>query len=333
MAKSIRNKIFFLSFSFLFVTACVVSACSKNEDYVKCEGVIWNTSYHITYKGPKSLQDSIIPVMNRVSRSLSVFDKNSLVSLLNILDSLKVDSIFITVFDASKKIHEYSGGKFDPTVGPLIDAWGFGINHTPTSDTLLIDSIRSFVGFDKTYRHGEWIVKEDIRTRFNFSAIAKGYGCDALGEMFHRNGVKDFMVEIGGELTLSGKSPLCDNWRIAIDAPMYGNNPGDMAALVISISDSGVATSGNYRNYREEDSKKIGHTISPLSGLPFESDILSATVIAPSCMEADALATACMAGTSQEAISLLDSINLPGLLILTSDSVYISPSFQKFIVP
>lgn len=313
------------------ILAGVHMSCSSKDKYVKCEGLIWNTLYHITYRGPETLQDSIMPTLEEVGRSLSVFDKNSLVTKLNANDGVEADSHLTKVYEASMRVHELSEGLFDPTVGPLIDAWGFGLGHVPNSDTLAIDSIRTFVGLRKTHIKGSRIFKHDTRIRFNFSAIAKGYGCDAVGEMFRRNGVEDYMIEIGGELTLSGQSPSGHDWKIAVDAPVEGKNPGEETALILNLTDVGIATSGNYRNFRNEDNgAKSAHTISPITGRPFISEILSATVIAPSCMEADALATACMAGTPAEARTLISKTQCEGLLILP-DTIWMSPGFSKYI--
>lgn len=280
--------------------------------------MIWNTLYHVTYKGPASLQDSILPVLNEVGRSLSVFDSNSLVSLLNNSDSVRADSHLRKVYLASRRINELSAGRFDPTVSPLVDAWGFGPSHQASNDTLAIDSILAFVGINKTRLHDDWLVKDDLRTRFNFSAIAKGYGCDCVADMFRRNGVSDFMVEIGGEIVLSGLSPSGGLWRIAIDTPKEGLAPGEESLEVLELTDAAIATSGNYRNFRIVDGNKVGHTISAVTGRPYAGEILSATVIAPSCMEADALATACMAGNVDMARSLLSEAKASGILV-TSD--------------
>lgn len=304
--------------------------CAEKTSYVRTEGMIWNTLYHITYKGPKSLRDSILPVLNEVSRSLSVFDKSSLISELNNSDSVKADSHLIKVYDESKRISKISGGNFDPTISPLIDAWGFGPDHRTNPDTLAIDSILLFVGIEKTKRKGEFIYKNDTRTRFNFSAIAKGYGCDAVGEMFKRNGVEDYMVEIGGEISLSGKSPSGSKWRISVDAPKEGIKPGEESTVILELTDVGIATSGNYRNFREENGKKLAHTISPITGKPYVNSILSATVVSSTCMEADALATACMAGKPEEAEKLLRETKSEGMLIF-EDSLWMTPGFKKYI--
>lgn len=306
------------------------SGCSKNDRYIKSEGIIWNTIYHITYKGPENLKDSILPVLNEVSRSLSIFHPNSLVCQLNDNKSIKADRHFIAVYDESKRINEISGGNFDPTLSPLIDAWGFGLRHTPNSDTIAIDSILNFIGLSRTYRINDTIVKEDIRTRFNFSAIAKGYGCDAVAEMFSRNGVDDYMIEIGGEITLRGQSPSGKKWSIGIDAPVENAVPGEEELLILSLTDCGVATSGNYRNFRREGENIVAHTISPHTGRPFVSEILSATVVAGSCMEADGMATACMASSLPEAISLIQTNPVEGLLIF-QDSIWMSPGFKDLV--
>ena len=320
------SKLFFL----IILVFILFPSCSQKGEYSKAEGIIWNTLYHITYKGSSELQDSILPVLNEISKSLSVFDKQSLVAKLNISDSIEADKHLIRVYEKSKQIHKISNRHFDPTVSPLVDAWGFGIGHIPSADTLSIDSILNFVGFDKTYCSGNWIIKKDPRIRFNFSAIAKGYGCDALGEMFKRNGIVDYMVEIGGEVALSGVSPSGNLWSIAIDSPCEDLKPGEESVMILNLTDVGIATSGNYRNYREEGGNKTAHTISPLTGRPFQSEILSATVIANSCMEADALATACMAGTPSEAKELLMASHAEGLLIL-ADTMFMTPGFQQFI--
>lgn len=325
---NLRNTQLFL---IILIFVCCISGCDKARQYKRMEGMIWNTVYHITYKGPDHLKDSVIPVLEKVGKSLSVFDPKSLVSKLNSSDSVVADADLLIVYKKSKEINRLSKGLFDPTVSPLIDAWGFGIGHKATNDTTKIDSLLAFTGIAKTYLKDAVIVKQDHRTRFNFSAIAKGYGCDAVGEMFKRNGVTDYMIEIGGEIVLSGKSSAATDWHISIDSPGEDDNLQHESAMVISLTDVGIATSGNYRNYRDEGDKRLAHTISPLTGRPFFSEILSATVVAPTCMEADALATACMASPLDEAIKLLQSYKAEGVLIC-QDTLIITPGFRKFII-
>lgn len=320
-----KPKFFLLALIFLSLSSC------QKSGYVKMEGMVWNTVYHITYNGPESLKDSVLTVLQEVSNSLNVFNDNSLVSKLNKSDSIKADSHLLAVFESSKKINSLSHGNFDPTLSPLITAWGFGKGHQPTLDTLKIDSILQFVGLDKTFSQNGFIYKLDPRIQFNFSAIAKGYGADAIADMFKRNKVYDYMVEIGGEIALNGLSPSGDDWKIAIDAPLEENLDQSQVALIISLTDCGMATSGNYRNFRNEGGVKTAHTISPQTGRPFFSKILSATVIASSCMEADALATACMASEPAQAKKMLEEANVNALLIF-ADSLWMSPGFKALVI-
>ncbi|MDE6297874.1 MAG: FAD:protein FMN transferase, partial [Muribaculaceae bacterium] len=300
--------------------------------YVSEEGMVWNTQFHITFKGPSTLKDSILSVLEEVGHNLSVFDSTSLVSKVNRRNSTVVNRDFIAVYNMSKKINQLTDGMFDPTLSPLITAWGFGPGHKISSDTLKVDSILKFVGLNKTSLNDSVLIKENRKIEFNFSAIAKGYGCDRVAEMFKRNGVTDFLIEIGGEIVASGISPHNSNWNISIDRPVISSSEIiHDSQVIISFTDMGLATSGNYRNYHESGSSRYGHTISPVTGRPIQTDVLSATVLAPSSMEADALSTSFMALGSKKASELTLRLKLPVMLIL-SDSVWFSPEFEKLIV-
>ncbi|MDE5874369.1 MAG: FAD:protein FMN transferase, partial [Muribaculaceae bacterium] len=205
----------------------------------------------------------------------------------------------------------------------------FGKGHTFTADTAAVDSVLKFVGFDKTALNGKILQKQDIRTQFNFSAIAKGFGCDKVGEMLKRNGVSDYIVEIGGEISLSGNAPGRSGWRVAIDKPVESAGAEHQQGVVVNITDCGLATSGNYRNFHKEGKNTLGHTISPLTGRPVQTDVISATVMAPTCMEADGAATACMAAGSAMAKRLLNDLGYEGMLILADTTVWMSEGFRK----
>ncbi|MDE5869843.1 MAG: FAD:protein FMN transferase [Muribaculaceae bacterium] len=321
---------------FIFISSlCLCFSNCKNDnrkDYISEEGMVWNTQFHITFKGSPELKDSIRTVLEEVGHNLSVFDTTSLVSVVNRQDSTIVNSDFISVYNMSEKIYRLTDGMFDPTLSPLITAWGFGPGHKISSDTLKVDSILDFVGLKKTKLIDSLLIKENKRIEFNFSAIAKGYGCDRVAEMFKRNGVNDFLIEIGGEIVASGFNPHHSDWNISIDRPIISNS--DVihdSQVIISFTDMGLATSGNYRNYFENGSNRYGHTISPVTGRPVQTDVLSATVLSTSSMEADALATSFMALGSKKASELALRLKLPVMLIL-SDSVWVSPQFEKLIV-
>lgn len=315
------------------VTGCGSGRGQEAGEYQKTEGMIWNTVYHITYRGPESLKDSIMPVLQRVGDALNVFDSKSLVSLVNSHDSTPVDNDFIQVYAASARINRLTGGAFDPTLSPLITAWGFGKGHKATADTARIDSILQFTGIGRTRIKNDALVKDDVRIQFNFSAIAKGYGCDCVGEMFRRNGVEDYLVEIGGEIAASGESPTGGKWRISVDRPeLQADTILHDSQCVVEFTDNGMATSGNYRNFHtDKGGGNYGHTISSKTGRPVATDVVSATVIAKTAMEADALATSFMAMGSEAAKNLNRSLRLPVMLVLSDSTVWTSDQFQKLI--
>lgn len=288
------------------------------------QGMVWNTMYHITYASNVSLDDSILAVMKQVENSLSVFNDSSLVSRVNRADSLQVDSLFAKVFVESQRINALSDGAFDPTVAPLVELWGFGknknIDHTPNSQE--IDSVREYVGIADCRLTDGYIVKKSPETKFNFSAIAKGYGCDMIGRMMQRNGVKNYMIEIGGEIALNGKSPHGGMWRIMVDAPIQSNDSVIHEQMaIIEVDSCGIATSGNYRNYHVIDGTPMGHSIDPFTGRPAITTILSATVIAPDCLTADALATACMIMSLDAATAMIENIPGAAALFVTVDPI------------
>ncbi len=314
------------------LASCSHNKSSENIAYQRQEGFVWNTSFHVTYQSKQSFEDSILKVLDRVGKSLSVFDPTSLVSLVNQQDSTPVNTDFIRVYIMSVKINKASKGAFDPTLSPLINAWGFGKGHTVSADTAKIDSIMKFVGISKTRLSHDAIVKNDPRVQFNFSAIAKGYGCDAVGEMLEQNGVDNFLVEIGGEIMAKGTSPSGGKWRVSVDRPLLSADKEiHESQTIIEFTDMGVATSGNYRNFHTGNGQIYGHTISPVTGRPVQTDILSATVLAKNAMEADGIATAYMALGSKKAKETNKLLKKPVLLVLADSSVWMSPQFEKLV--
>lgn len=306
--------------------------CSHSAPYQTVDGGVWNTTYHISYQSDVQLDDSIRMVMKQVEMSLSPFNKNSLISQINRGDSVRPDSLLRRVFLASQNVNRLSNGAFDPTVAPLINLWGFGYKETglqPSQES--IDSILSLVGiYECRIDSAGYILKRNYNTEFNFSAITKGYGCDLVGEMLRRNGCRNFMVEIGGEIALDGVNPRGGKWRIMVDAPIDSDTAVVHERMaVIELSQGGVATSGNYRNYRMTQEGKVWHTINPVTGRPAHTDLLSATVIAPSAMLADAFATSCMAMQSNEAVEMLSKVDGVEALLVTADSTIVTPGFPE----
>lgn len=310
----------------------LATACGSKSSYRKLEGGVWATTYHITYNSPVDLSDSVRAVFKQVEMSLSPFADSSLISRINRGEALAADSLLRRIFLASQEVNRNSGGAFDPSVSPLVNLWGFGYKKTGVEPTqAAIDSLLPLVGIaDCRLAPSGVIAKKHPSTEFNFSAITKGYGCDLVGEMFRRNGVTDYMVEIGGEIALAGVNDRGEKWRIMIDAPVENDTAVVHSRMaVIAPGEGGVATSGNYRNYRTTKEGKVWHTISPVTGRPATTNMLSATVVAPSAMLADAYATACMAMNGEQAREMLKNVKGVEALLVTTDTILSTPGFPE----
>ena len=270
-------------------------SCSQRAEYKKSAGKIFGTYYAVTYQSSEDLSSGMREVMDGVNNSLSTFNKNSVISKINNNEEVVLDTLFTNMFVKAMEISELTGGAFDITVAPLVNAWGFGFD--PSSDkkwlsAVEVDSIMQFVGYKKVWIEDSTLVKADPRVRLDASAIAKGYGCDLVAEYLRAKGCQNFMVDIGGELVVAGVNPHGKKWRVGVSKPE--NTTDANVVEVLEVTDCAVATSGNYRQFYQTEDGMVGHTIDPRTGRPAVNNIVSATIIAPTCMEADALATAAM---------------------------------------
>lgn len=313
------NKLTLCAVTAIVALSAVLAACGR-ESYREMSGAVWGTTYNIIYRSDRALDDSVRAEMRRVELSLSMFCDSSTVSRINRGETDAADPMFAEVFAEARRVAAASGGAFDPTVAPLVELWGFGRHrHDSVPSREAVDSVLATVGIADCRMEGLTVVKKHGGTQFDFSAIAKGYGCDRVASVLARNGCGDYMVEIGGEVVVGGKSPRGDNWRVMIDAPVGGEVPVHERLAVIE-PEGGVATSGNYRNYRDTPGGRVGHTIDPLTGYPRQTVTLGATVVAPRCMTADALATAIMAMEPDSAVAMVERMEGVEALIVTGDS-------------
>ena len=296
-------------------------SCRKPTEYYFSQGEIFRTSFHIKYRYHKPLGEEIQAVLDAFDLSLNPFNKESVISKVNNNQPVEVDDYFLTVFNKSKAISEISDGAFDITCAPLINLWGFGFSKADSVTAQMIDSVKSFVGYQKVHLDGRKIIKDDPRILLNMSAIAKGYSCDVVADLLESYGIEDYMVEIGGEIRAKGKNPNGVCWKIEIPKPDDDQNGMKKERLkVLELCNRSMATSGNYRNYYIKDGKKYAHTINPQTGYPSENEMLSATVIADDCMTADAYATTFMVLGLEKSLAL--AANTPGLeyVFVYSDS-------------
>lgn len=271
------------------------------------EGSIFGTFYHITYQSTENLQEGINAVLKQVDQSLSPFNKNSVITAINENTSMNTDSMFTEVFLLAQEVSEATNGAFDITVAPLVNLWGFGFKNIDNVNDTKVDSILPFIGYQKVCLINGKIEKEAPQLMLDCSAIAKGYGVDAAGKYLESKGIKNYMVEIGGEIRARGTNPQGELWRIGINTPKDDpTSTSNEIEEIIQVTQLSMATSGNYRNYYEKDGKKFAHTIDPRTGYPIQHNILSSTVLAQDCATADAYATAFMVLGLEEAQKILN---------------------------
>lgn len=289
-------KWFFLAF--LIVGTVIILSESKQSkpEYRKAQGLVFGTSYNVTYLYNADLKPEIEHTLALVDSALSMFNPESTISAVNQSESIQVtDTMFLKVFRRAMEISRMTRGAFDITVAPAVNAWGFGFKHAENVSQATVDSLRSIIGYTKIHEQDGLITKDDARIMLDCSAIAKGFGSDMVAQMFRSKGINDYMVEIGGEIVLSGRNPKGKEWNIGINKPIEDSlSINNELQTVIPITDIAMATSGNYRNFYVKDGRKYAHTIDPHTCMPVSHTLLSATVFADDCATADALATSMM---------------------------------------
>jgi len=281
-------------------------ACNKS-DITTISGTGLGTYYQITIADRNNITpyqiDSIITVLNN---SASIFNPHSLVSKINRNETDSLNSILKQILEISLQVSEETEGAFDCTVGALVNLWGFGNDFNPNSSENALVKALETVGYKKIKIDKDRVIKENPDTQLNFNAIAKGYCVDMVTAFLSSKGLENFIVDIGGELYVSGKRTPQQKWRVGIQKPTENRDDEIAAEEVMELKNMAVATSGNYRNYIEENGKRYGHTINPHTGYPETNDLLSVTVLASTCALADAYATAFMVMGKEKARTFVE---------------------------
>ena len=295
------------------VIAAVLLLLLPNEpkkQYFHNQGNIFGTYYNIRYEGSEDLHQAIKDRLQDFDNSLSMFNENSVISKINRNEDVVTDSLFEHMFCEAQAISQLSNGAFDITVAPLVNAWGFGTSQVKGERLEVrgkIDSLKAFVGYHNIQLEGHTLLKKDERIVLDASAIAKGYACDVIANLLFQNGIENLLVDIGGEVVVKGYNDKGNAWRVGITRPTIDATGAEKELQeVIASTDLCMATSGNYLQYYFQDGQRRSHTIDPRSGYPVEHSLLSATVVASSCMRADALATACMVLGAEKALEMIE---------------------------
>lgn len=309
-------------FALFFVALAIFFLCydmPKEKEYQHRDGFVFGTVYSITYSNPDNsdLSSHINNALNAVNNSLSMFNQESTISKINNNQPVVLDSLFLTVWNEGQYVSRCTDGAFDMTVAPLVDLWGFGLKNRELVTDAQVDSIRQYVGYELAVLESGEIHKAYPEIRIDAGAIAKGYACDVVADTLEAYGCTDFCIEIGGELTVKGLNSKGVNWHIAINKPLEDSLCFNREIQdIVELTNCGMATSGNYRNFYELEGKKYSHTIDPRTGYPVRHNLLSATIVAPNCMVADAWATACMVvGLEKAKIWINNRSDLKGYLI------------------
>lgn len=323
--------------AFLIVGTVVIVGRQSDMEYLSIHGMVFGTTYNITYQSDQKLDEGVKDVLQEVDDALSPFNPRSVITAVNENRKVKLNTMFTEVYNRAMEVSAATDGAFDITVAPLVNQWGFGFKTKQFPNRHDIDSIMQFVGYEKTRLEDGRVVKDDPRMMLDCSSIAKGYGCDKVAEYLRSKGVENYMVEIGGEIVVKGRNPRGQKWKIGVNKPVNDSLAvnHDMQA-VLNISDCAMATSGNYRNFYIKDGKKYAHTVDPKTGYPIQHNILSATVIAPDCTTADAFATAFMVMGLDRARKVLDKrSDVIAYFICSGDNgenmVWCSPKLERMI--
>ncbi len=305
---------------------------AHNKRYFTDSGLVFGTTYHITYECDTALTASIRAAFAQVDGSLSMFNEHSTISAINRNDtSVVLDALFCRVFDRSMEVSAATDGAFDITVAPLVNAWGFGFKQSRVPTQHDIDSLLQIVGYQKIEHQEDRIVKADPRVMLDCGAIAKGFGCDVVANTLKAHGVENYIVEIGGEVAVNGHNAQGEAWRIGINKPLDDSlSVASEIQQIATLTHGGMATSGNYRNFYVSDGKKYAHTIDPQSGYPVQHRLLSATIVADDCMTADAFATACMVLGLERSLQLCAANGLQGFFIYSDGDEFKTTQTANF---
>ena len=320
----------------LIVGTILIIRQQHSMPYQQCSGVIFGTTFHVTYQYDDDLEAEVVDKLKEVDAALSMFNEQSTISKINNNQAVEPNKMFLDVFQLAQQVSKDTHGAFDITVAPLVNLWGFGFKHAQEPTKHAIDSLRQFVGYQKVSYDGKTIQKQDPRIMLDCSAIAKGYGTDVVARLMDEKGVKNYLVEIGGEVVTRGISEKRVPWKIGVTKPTDDSlHIGNELQTVLNVTDKAMATSGNYRNFYYKGGRKYAHTINPKTGRPVQHNILSATVLCNQCAKADAYATAFMVMGLDKAREVLE--RNPDLMVYFiyddkgQNKVWYSPSMKDKI--
>ena len=291
----------------------LLASCGSQPKKMMLQGFVQGSTYSITYydEQGRNFQKEIDSIFHAVDLSVNLWVDSSVISKVNRNEEVELDEIFIDNFNIAQEAACLSDGSFDPTISPLVAAWGFGAKNGEriTENGELIDSLLQLVDYRKVRIEEGKVVKENPAMMLDFNAIAQGYTTDLVSALLDAKGVDSYIVDIGGEVFARGTKPGGKQWVVGIEKPAANWDSERVVQQRVELKDKGIVTSGSYRKYVERDGKRYSHCIDPSTGYPVEHNLLSATVIAENATWADALASICMVMGMERSLELINGMD------------------------
>ena len=297
----------------LVILILLLGSCGRQPRKIVLQGLAQGSYYAITYfdSQNRNFQHAVDSIFHVVDMSVNLWVDSSIICKVNRNEDVILNNIFIDNFYIAQKSAELSGGYFDPSIGPLVAAWGFAAKNAQLSalNSQLIDSLKTLVDYRKVRIEDGKIIKENPAMQLDFNAIAQGYTSDLIGAYLESQGITDYLVDVGGEILARGGKPDGSSWVVGIEKPAANWDSERVIQERVELRDQGIVTLGSYRKYVERDGKRYSHCIDPTTGYPVEHQLLSATVIASTSVWADALASICMVMGMEKSMDIINQLD------------------------
>ena len=295
----------------LFIELVLLASCGKQPKKMVLQGLAQGSYYAVTYfdEQGRNFQHEIDSIFHAVDMSVNLWVDSSVISKVNRNEEVVLDQIFIDNFNIAQEAAKLSDGYFDPTVSPIVAAWGFSYKVGDSITPQLIDSLKQWVDYRKVRIENGKVIKENPNMTLDFNAIAQGYTSDLIAAFLESRGIKSYLVDTGGEIMAKGEKTNGKPWIVGIEKPAENKESEQVVQTRIALRDKGLVTSGSTRKYVERNGKRYSHSINPKTGYPVEHNVLSVTVLAENSVWADALASICMVMGLEQSLPLIESLD------------------------
>ncbi len=316
-----------------------MASCGQQPKKMMMQGLAQGSYYAITYydEQGRNFQRDIDSIFHAIDMSVNLWVDSSVISKVNRNEEVVLDQIFIDNFNIAQQAAQLSDGYFDPTISPIVAAWGFSYKHGDSITPQLIDSLKLLVDYRKVRIEEGKVVKENPAMTLDFNAVAQGYTSDMIAAFLDSRGIKNYLVDTGGEIMAKGGKPNGQTWIVGIEKPAESMNSEQVVQTRLALRDKGLVTSGSTRKYVERDGKRYSHCINPHTGYPVEHQVLSVTVLAETSVWADALASICMVMGMEQSLPLIEGMDdVEAYYIFVNEKgeleTFATEGFRKLIV-